>query len=119
MQAKLERRKFGRRQTYQPAWLLVTGRPRTPCQVRNYSPKGAFIEIDAPSWLPFRFQLRIEGVPEPVTCEIRHVTKGGIGVNFCADGLGGTIGTVDAADAELASWIGSVAGVRSLAGSRR
>jgi hypothetical protein len=118
MPTRQDRSQFGRRQTHLQAWLLVSGRSRIPCQIRNYSQKGAFIEIEVPSWLPFRFQLRIEGISDVLTCEIRHVTSHGIGVNFCADGFSATIGTVGAADVEIASWIGSPVRLNSRGGSR-
>lgn len=60
----------------------MRGRPKLPARIVNYSPKGALLEVERPPWLPFRFELQISGLAEPICCELRHVTSHGIGVIF-------------------------------------
>jgi hypothetical protein len=40
------------------------------------------VELDVPSWLPFNFELQLEGLAEAIKCEIRHVQKQSLGVTF-------------------------------------
>jgi hypothetical protein len=81
----MERRQFGRRIKNIQGWIRVIGRPKIPCTVRNISPKGALLELDPPSWLPFRFELQLEPELNIIQCEIRHVLPHAIGVLFCFD----------------------------------
>lgn len=83
--AIMERRQFGRRIKNVHGWIRVAGRPKIPCTVRNVSPKGALLELDPPSWLPFRFELQLEPDLDIIHCEIRHVLQHAIGVMFCSD----------------------------------
>lgn len=83
MSRKLERRKFGRRQSSINAWIIVRGRPRLSCRIANLAPTGALLELAAPPWLPFRFELVIDTIDTPIACEFRHKTENGIGVHFC------------------------------------
>lgn len=77
-----ERRQFGRRQHRQHAWIIVPGRPQSPCQVVNVSVKGAFLEMDVPKWLPYEFGLKFDHLPQVIACEIRHSIPSGVGVLF-------------------------------------
>lgn len=106
----VDRRQFGRRDTYIRGWLQVNGRPKSACIIRNLSPKGALLEMAVPSWLPFKFELRIEGTGESFTCEVRHVLPSGVGVNFVAaeQALQMPVGAVDVVD----EWVGLQSGRR-------
>lgn len=75
-----ERRKFGRRTTNILAWILVAGRPRLPCVVRNLTSVGAFCEMDPPGWLPLRIELLLDD--QLIPCELRHISLRGIGITF-------------------------------------
>jgi hypothetical protein len=77
-----ERRQFGRRETCIHAWILVEGRPRTACVVRNVSEGGALLELEVPAWMPFRFLLDVEAKRFRSQCEIRHKGAHGLGVTF-------------------------------------
>jgi hypothetical protein len=77
-----DRRQFGRRQTSLRAWISVPGRPRLPCLVRNISLGGAFLEINAPTWLPYVFHLTVESTGFDADCEVRHQSATSIGVRF-------------------------------------
>lgn len=77
-----ERRQFGRRQTYLHGWISVPGRPKLSCIVRDISVAGAKLELQAPSWLPFTFQLTIDASRFATMCEIRHQGPASIGVRF-------------------------------------
>ncbi len=79
-----EQRQFGRRQTNLHAWISVPGRPRLPCTVKNLSIGGALLELDAPAWLPYNFQLTIEATRFVTMCEVRHNSATAIGVRFMA-----------------------------------
>lgn len=80
--ARVERRQFGRRQDNAHGWLVVEGRPRIPCVVRDISLNGARIEAEAANWLPFRFRLVVESRGINVLCEIRHQQPNSVGVMF-------------------------------------
>lgn len=82
MNATQERRQFGRRKLRQIAWIIVPGRSRLACTILNLSPNGAFLELDPPKWLPFRFALKIDGSPSARVCELRHASPLGLGVIF-------------------------------------
>lgn len=78
-----ERRQFGRRTTRMIGWIRIKGRPRFPCTIANHSPKGALLQFDVPPWMPFAFDLVIDGAPQAVYhCETRHVSKVAVGVTF-------------------------------------
>lgn len=85
-----ERRQFGRRQENTHGWIIIDGRPRCPCTVRNISTGGARLEIDQPSWipidqpswLPFRFRLIVESRNIDTDCEIKHQHASSVGVMF-------------------------------------
>ena len=79
-----DRRQFGRRQTSLHAWITVPGRPRLSCVVKDISLGGALLQFDQPSWLPFTFQLTVEGTRFTSMCEIRHTSVNGMGVRFLA-----------------------------------
>lgn len=85
MAHKAERRQFGRRVETIQSWILIPGRPRISCRVRNYSPIGALLELEPPDWLPFRFALKIDGHAQSVPCEVRHRTPHGVGVRFAKE----------------------------------
>jgi hypothetical protein len=79
----MERRQFGRRNTNLNGWVRISGRPKLPCVIRNLTPKGALLEMEVPTWLPFQFELALEPGSEKLTCQVRHVLNGAIGVMFC------------------------------------
>ncbi|MGD9783384.1 MAG: PilZ domain-containing protein [Hyphomicrobiaceae bacterium] len=78
----MERRQFGRRRTALHAWIKVAGRPPLACVVRDLSVNGALLEMEAPHWLPYRFELDIETSGFRTDCEIRHQSPYGVGVMF-------------------------------------
>lgn len=77
-----ERRNFGRRQTLWHAWIMVSGRQRFACAVRNISPGGALLECEVPPWLPVEFRLVVEPYDIDILCDLRHRGKHGVGVQF-------------------------------------
>lgn len=82
MSQQRERRQFGRRTTSILAWIVVAGRPRLPCLVRNLTVAGAFCEMEPPAWLPLRIELLLNG--QLIPCELRHTSRRGIGITFYA-----------------------------------
>ena len=103
MRPNTDRRQFGRRETNVLGWIKIDGRPLVSCVVRNLSPKGAFLELAPPAWLPYRFQLLIE--QSEYACEIRHSLNMGVGVHFCGERL--TIISSDPLNrSEIDHWIG-------------
>lgn len=78
----IERRSFGRRESRQHAWIIVSKRTRLPCLIMNFSESGAFLEVSVPPWLPHAFDLLLANGKEIKSCEIRHFGKTGIGVVF-------------------------------------
>ena len=103
-----EKRQFGRRTTSLHAWIIVPGRPKLPCIVRNISVGGALLELDLPSWLPYNFRLLIDTSNFASDCEIRHHGPRSVGVRFIeAAGLreqSGDPGARSSADAD--QWMG-------------
>ena len=88
-------------------WIVVAGRRELPCRIINLTPKGAFLEMQPPAWLPFSFELLRDGDPAAVRCEIRHVMPNGIGVRF-VPGADQTESDLEAITSELAGrWVGS------------
>ena len=79
---RVERRQFGRRLARRKGWIVVAGRPRVTCVVRNLSEAGAFLEVDTPSWVPFQFELLLDDSDASIACEFRHTRPQGIGVAF-------------------------------------
>jgi hypothetical protein len=79
-----ERRQFGRRTVTMHGWILVEGRPRIACTVRNISVEGALLELTAPAWLPYYFRLVIDVSNFETECELRHQSPSSIGVRFVA-----------------------------------
>ena len=79
---RIERRQFGRRNTNILGWIIVSGRPRIPCAIKNRSPKGAFLELPSSDWLPYRFQLALESDKNLYVCEVTHARANGVGVVF-------------------------------------
>lgn len=80
--ARADRRQFGRRQDNAHGWIVVEGRPRVPCVVRDISDAGARIEVERPSWLPFHFKLVVESLRLVAECEVRHQQQTSVGVLF-------------------------------------
>lgn len=74
--------------------------------VRNISVDGAFLELEPPSWLPFQFQLQIEGDPRLHTCELRHARPDGIGIRFY-DALANSVAVAPQIDSvDTVQWLG-------------
>ena len=82
VQPMTERRQFGRRKTLLHGWVVVEGRPKMACLVRNVSEGGALLECDVPKGLPFRFSLVIDCKGFQAWCEVRHQTDQWMGVRF-------------------------------------
>ena len=91
----VERRQFGRRNTCLHGWLIIEGRPRIACLVRNVSDGGALLECAVPKSIPFRFSLLIECKGFEAWCEARHHTEQWLGVRFV---------TVQKIDEPIAQW---------------
>jgi PilZ domain len=80
-----DRRQFGRRSTVWHAWVVVAGRPRQACIVRNVSPTGALLEFpDAPPEA-HEFRLLIDTLGFEARCDVRHRNRNLIGVFFPRD----------------------------------
>ncbi len=77
-----EARCFGRRDANHAGWILVPGRARQHCVVRNMSQGGAMLECDRPQTLPMRFELLVEATGAWYACEIRQRSKEAVGVQF-------------------------------------
>lgn len=82
MAKQLERREFGRRQSGSTGWIRIPGRPKLSCRIVNETPKGALLELQVPSWLPFQFELVVEADKVVHTCEIRHSRPDRLGVYY-------------------------------------
>ncbi len=80
--ANADRRQFGRRNTRLHGWVVVEGRPRMACLVRNVSDGGALLEFPAPKSMPFRFTLVIDCKGFEALCETRHHKDHWMGVRF-------------------------------------
>lgn len=80
----VERRQFGRRQTYVHARIHPRGRPSLPCIMRDVSEGGALLQVAHPQWLPKRFRLIIEADGTETDCEVVHRTEDAVGVRFLA-----------------------------------
>jgi methyl-accepting chemotaxis protein len=78
----MERRQFGRRQTYQHGIISLRGRPPLRCVMRDVSDGGAMLEVGQPEWVPARFRLVIEATGLECDCEVVHRTGAGVGVRF-------------------------------------
>ena len=90
-----ERRQFGRRKTFLQGSLLIEGRSKLECVVRNVSEGGAFLECVVPKVLPFHFKLVIAAKRFEAVCEVRHQTEAWMGVRFVR---------FDQIDEPIASW---------------
>lgn len=91
----VERRQFGRRKTCLHGWVVVDGRPRRPCLVRNVSEGGALLEFEIPKVMPYRFTLIIDCKGFEAWCETRHTGETWMGVQFVR---------VDKIEAPIAHW---------------
>jgi hypothetical protein len=80
--ALAERRAFGRRTTCLHGWVVVEGRSRLACLVRNVSDGGALLEFAAPKSMPFQFKLVIDCKGFEAVCETRHHQEQWMGVRF-------------------------------------
>ena len=78
----VERRQFGRRTTCLHGWVIIEGRPKIACLVRNVSEGGALLECEVPKVLPFQFQLVIDCKRFQAMCEVRHKSEAWMGVQF-------------------------------------
>lgn len=78
----VERRQFGRRNFCLHGWMILEGRPRIACLVRNVSEGGALLEFQVPKSIPYRFKLEIDCKGFVAECEIRHQSEDWIGVRF-------------------------------------
>lgn len=87
MSPKSEHRRFGRRTVRQLAWIVVPGRPRLSCAVTNFSRARAYLELEPPKWLPFRFEIVMDGADLSHMCEIRQTSRTGICVDIAECGI--------------------------------
>jgi hypothetical protein len=78
----VERRQFGRRTTAMHGWIVLPGRPKLACLVRNVSEGGALLECAVPKWMPFSFTLEVDCNGFMAECEVRHLKATWIGVRF-------------------------------------
>ena len=81
-QVHVDRRQFGRRKTCLHGWIILEGRPRLACLVRNVSEGGALLEFEVPKIMPYRFGIKIESKGFEALCETRHKSDTWIGVQF-------------------------------------
>ena len=79
-----ERRRFGRRDTFKPAAIVVDGGATLACIVVNISQGGALLQTDGSDCAAERFDLLIEADDMIVACRVAHRTSGKIGVEFVA-----------------------------------
>ena len=77
----VERRQFGRRQTFFHGVITGSGGCALPCIVRDLSAGGARIQVEMATWLPSRFRLVIEGTLRS-DCQIVHRSNDAVGVRF-------------------------------------
>ena len=89
-----ERREFGRRWSDVHGWIVVEGRPKLSCQVRNFSKCGALLMVRGSHSLPLAFVLEIEAIDFRIGCQVRHSHEASIGVRFISPDLVGEIGPV-------------------------
>ena len=78
----VEKRQFGRRQSFLHGWVKLPGRPAVTCTLRDISVGGAMLVFDSPQGLPYGFLLTIEGTGQVFGCEIRHHNGARVGVQF-------------------------------------
>ena len=99
---------FGRRLGNLQGWVIIPGRPRLPCNIKNLSTAGAFLELMTPGWMPIRFVLAIEPDQQTHLCEIKQSRTCGIIVNFIAveQGIAGSTNEAQAIT-EADKWSGS------------
>jgi hypothetical protein len=78
----VDRRQFGRRNTLWHAWILVAGRPRQACMIRNVSQSGALLEFPDRPPEASEFTLIIDNPPFEARCDVRHRNRNLVGVFF-------------------------------------
>ena len=78
----IEKRRFGRRDTFKRSTILLADESHLPCVVVNISQGGALIQIDEPARLDDRFHLLIPEDDLLVACRIAHRTNGKVGVAY-------------------------------------
>jgi hypothetical protein len=81
----IERRQFGRRETFIHGMLYVPSRPPVACVVRNVSERGALLEVHLKWTLPYRVRLVVEAKRLDIYCAVRHHGTHGIGVEFIGE----------------------------------
>lgn len=97
-----DRRQFGRRWSDIHGWIIVEGRPRHSCLVRNFSEAGALLMVAGAATLPFTFVLEIEAIQFRIGCEARHRHEGSVGVRFISADLVSEIGPLWSIDEMMA-----------------
>lgn len=100
-----ERRQFGRRTVNMHGWVMIEGRPRIPCVVRNISVEGALLEFESPTWLPYYFRLVIDVSQFETECELRHQAPNSVGVRF-VQRRDETVGTRQHNIDDVDPWVG-------------
>ena len=87
----LDRRAFGRRRIFIHATILIPGRPPSPCMMRNFSRGGALLQLSERLEPPFAFDLRFDLTGERIVCEVRHVRRNWLGVQFAGADVEGCL----------------------------
>jgi hypothetical protein len=77
-----ERRKFGRRDTFKPAMIVLKSGESLPCVVVNESVEGAALKIDALVCPDEQFDLVIPDDDIRVACRVANRTSDRIGVQY-------------------------------------
>ncbi|MEQ1719248.1 MAG: hypothetical protein ABL907_25225 [Hyphomicrobium sp.] len=72
MRKKLEGWPFGRRASYLSVWILIAGRPRLQCRIRNISLKGAPLELSPSERMHLKLKVLMEGRRASLDCEVRQ-----------------------------------------------
>lgn len=78
-----ERRKFGRTEIDEPAYVSSGGSVMT-CVVRNISPEGAAIDVENPAYVPARFRLVMAKDSSVRECAVAWIQLNRIGLTFVA-----------------------------------
>lgn len=77
-----DNRQFGRRTTLWHAWIIVAGRERETCIIRNFSVAGALLEFDHIVPSVDKFKLVIDEYGFEVACYVKHRSRFALGVYF-------------------------------------
>ena len=82
-----EKRKFGRRTVLWHAWVVVSGRPREACIIRNMSAAGALLEFSSAPPEADSFRLVVDEGHFSAACDVRHRRGRFVGVFFAQNAV--------------------------------